>query len=92
MMAASEEVAEFVGKKNGEKREGKRQARKESGGMLVEKFVGADEFLERGGLIPGISIRELSSGGETSAKREKEQHDGENESPAGRAWRNWKVG
>ena len=50
------------------------------GGMLVEKFVSADEFLKRGGLIPGISIGELSAGGETSAKREKEQYEGENES------------
>ena len=91
MMAASEEVAEFVGKKNGEKREGKRQARKESGGMLVEKFVSADEFLERGGLIPGISIGELSAGGEAGAKREQEQDAGEYKSSGGRAWRNGKV-
>jgi len=80
MMAASEEVAEFVGKKNGEQREGEGEARKESGGVLVEKFVSADEFVERGGFIPGIGIGELRAGGETSAKGEKEQHDGENES------------
>src|SRR6266478_6561156 len=49
MKAAGKEVAEFVGKKNGEKREGEGEARKESGRMLVEKFVGADKLVERGG-------------------------------------------
>ena len=48
MMAAGKEVTEFVGKKNGEQREGEREARKESGRMLVEKFVRADKLIERG--------------------------------------------
>ena len=47
MMAASEEVAEFVGKKNGKQREGEGEARKKSGRMLVEKFVGVDKLVER---------------------------------------------
>ncbi len=48
MMAAGEEVAEFVGKKNGEQREGEGEASKESGGMLVKKFVRVDKLVERG--------------------------------------------
>jgi hypothetical protein len=49
MMAAGEEVAELVGKKNGEQREGEGEAGKEPGGMLVKKFVRVDELVERGG-------------------------------------------
>ena len=49
MMAAGEEVAEFVGKKNGKQREGEGEARKQPGRMLVKKFVGADKLVERGG-------------------------------------------
>ena len=48
MMAASEEVAEFMGKKNGEQRQGEGQARKESGRVLVEKFVRVYKLVERG--------------------------------------------
>jgi len=47
MMAAGEEVAEFVGKKNGKQREGEGEARKKSGRMLVEKVVGVDKLVER---------------------------------------------
>ena len=49
MMAAGKEVAEFVGKKNGEQREGEREAREESGRVLVEKFVRVDKLVERSG-------------------------------------------
>ncbi len=48
MMAAGEEVAEFVGKKNGEQREGEGETHEEPGRMLVEKFVGVDKLVERG--------------------------------------------
>ena len=48
MMAAGEEVAEFMGKKNGEQRQGEREARKESGRVLVKKFVRLDKLVERG--------------------------------------------
>ena len=47
-MAAGEEVAEFMGKKNGEQREGEGEAGEESGRMLVEKFVRVDKLVERG--------------------------------------------
>jgi len=49
MMAAREEVAEFMGKKNGEQREGERESGKEPGRILVKKFVRVDELVERGG-------------------------------------------
>jgi hypothetical protein len=91
MMAAGEEVTEFMGKKNGEQREGEGEARKESGRMLVEKFVGVDKLIERRGLILGVGIGELSAGGEAGAKREQEQDAGEYESSGWRAWRNGKV-
>ncbi len=48
MMAAGEEVAEFVGKKNGEQHEGKREAREEPSRMLIKKFVRVDKLVERG--------------------------------------------
>ncbi|SRR6266852_636380 len=48
MVAAGEEVAEFMGKKNGEQRKGEGEAGEESGRMLVEKFVGVDKLVERG--------------------------------------------
>ena len=91
MMAAGEEVAEFMGKKNGKQRERERESGKESGRMLVKKFVCVDKLVERGGKILGIRIGELSAGGEAGAKREQEQDSGEQERPGGRAWRNSKV-
>ena len=48
MMAAGEEVAEFVRKKNGKQRKGEGEARKKPGRMLIEKFVGAHKLVERG--------------------------------------------
>ena len=91
MMTAGEEVTKFMGKKNGEQREGEGEARKESGRVLVEKFVCVDKFVERGSSILGIRIGELSAGGEAGAKREKEQDACENKSSGGRARRNGKV-
>lgn len=91
MMTAGEEVAEFVGKKNGEEREGEGETGEESGRVPVEKFVGANEFVDRGCLILGIGVSELSACGEAGAKRKKKQHDSEKESSGGRARRNGKV-
>ena len=91
MVAAGEEVAEFVGEKNGEQREGEGEAGEESGRMLVEKFVGVDKLVERGGLILGIRIGELSARREAGAKREQEQDAGEQESSGWRTRRNSKV-
>ena len=91
MMTAGEEVAELVGEKNGEEREGEGETGEESGGMLVEKFVGADEFVDRGCLILGIGVSELSACREASAKREKEQDAREKESSCWGARRNGKV-
>ena len=91
MMAAGKEVAEFVGKKNGEQREGEGEAREESGRMLVEKFVRVDKLVERGSEILGIRVGELSAGGEAGAKREQEQDACEYKSSGGRARRNGQV-
>ena len=85
MMAAGEKVAEFMGKKNGEQRESEGEARKESGWMLVEEFVGAGELIERRGLTLGVGIGELRAGGKAGAKREQEQDAGEYKSSGWRA-------
>ena len=91
MMTTGEEVAEFVSKKNGQQREGEREAGKESGRMLVKEFVGVKKFVGRGGQILRIRIRKLSAGGEASAKGEKEQNAGEYKSFGWWARRNGKV-
>ena len=44
MVAAGEEVAQFVGEKNGQQSGGEGQADKESGGVFVEESEGAEEF------------------------------------------------
>jgi hypothetical protein len=72
MVAAGEEMAEFVCEKNGEQGDGERKARGEAGGMLVEKLEGADKFVERSSLIVCVRDRELGASGEAGAKREEE--------------------
>jgi hypothetical protein len=67
MVAAGEEVAEFVGEKNGQQSGGEGQADKESGGVFVEQSEGAEEFVERGGLIVRIGDGELSTCGQAGA-------------------------
>ena len=79
MMAAGEEMAEFVGEKNGEQSEGEGEAGGEAGGMLVEKFEGANEFVEGDGLIVGVGDGELRAGDEAGAKSEEEENAGEDE-------------
>jgi hypothetical protein len=85
MVAAGEEVAQFVGEKNGQQSGGEGQADKESGGVFVEESEGAEEFVERGGLMVGIGDGELGAGGQTSTESEEEQRYGEDKGFEGRA-------
>ena len=70
MVAAGEEMAEFMGEKNREQGESKGKAGGKTGGMLIEKFEGMDKLVERGGLIVGVGDGELCAGCEAGAKRE----------------------
>ena len=70
MVAAGEEMAEFVGQKNGEQGEGEGEASGEARGMLVEEFEGADKFVEGDGFILRVGDGELSAGNEAGAERE----------------------
>lgn len=79
MMAAGEEVAEFVSEQNGEESDGEGQAGEERGGMFVEELESADEFVGVDGFIVRIGDGELSSGGETGAESEGEEKYGKGE-------------
>ena len=67
MMAAGEEVAEFVGEKNGEQRECEGQAGGESQRVAIRQREGADEIVPGNGLVVGIGHREVRAGDEASA-------------------------
>jgi hypothetical protein len=71
MMAAGEEVAEFVCEKDGKQSEGEGQTCGKAGRMFVEQREGTEQFVKGDGLIPGVSDGELSAGHEASAKSEK---------------------
>lgn len=73
MITASEEVAEFVGEKNGEQGEGERQAGSEARGVLVEQSESTHQFVEGCGFSVGVSDRELPASGEAGAKSKEEQ-------------------
>lgn len=51
VMAAGEEVAEFMCEENREQSESEREPRSKSGGMFVEETEGAGKIVERGRLI-----------------------------------------
>jgi hypothetical protein len=87
MMAASEEVAEFVREENGEQCESERQAGGESGGVFVKQREGFDKLVQGNGLILCIGDGELSAGDETSAESEEKKDAGEVERLEGRARR-----
>jgi len=69
MMAAGEEMAEFVREKNGQKGRGERQAGEKTSGILVEESEGAEKFVKGDGFIVSIGSSELRACGETGAER-----------------------
>ncbi len=91
MVAAGEEMAEFVGEKNGQQSDGKGKAGQESDRIFVKESEGAEEFVERGGLIVGVSDGELRARGEAGAEREKKEDDGEDKRFEGRTRENRNV-
>jgi hypothetical protein len=87
MMAAGEEMAEFVGQENGEQCEGEGEAGGEARGMLVEEFEGAHKFVEGDGLVLRVGDGELRAGDEAGAEREEEENACEEQGLWGRARR-----
>ena len=77
MVAAGEKMAEFVGEKNGEQGESKRQACGEAERVLVKKSKRAEEFVEGEGFVPSVGGGELCAGDEASAEGENEQEASE---------------
>ena len=71
MMTTGEDMAEFMGEQNGEQSESEGQSGGEGHGMLVEKFEGVEEFVERNGLIVRIGDGKLSAGDQAGAKSKK---------------------
>ena len=67
MVAAGEEMAEFVGEKNGQQSDGKGKASQEGGGIFVEESKSAEEFVEGGGLVVGVGDGELRARCQASA-------------------------
>jgi hypothetical protein len=91
VVTAGEEMAEFVGEKNGEKSGGEGKACKKGGGILVEEREGAEELVEGSGLIAGIGDSELGPGGEAGAEGEEKEGYSEDEGLEGRSRENGDV-
>src|SRR5216684_8502473 len=73
MVAAGKEMAEFVGEKNGEQGESKRQARGEAKRVFVKESERTEKFVEGEGLVLSIGSGELCAGDEAGAEGEEEQ-------------------
>lgn len=79
MIAAGEEMAEFMRKKNAQQGKGERQAGDERCGMFVKEGEGAEQFVEGDGLIVSVGDRELRAGYQAGAESKKEQDAGNEE-------------
>jgi hypothetical protein len=79
MVAAGEEMAEFVGEQNRQDSDGEGKAGEESGGIFVEEGKGADKLIEGRGLVVGVGDGELRAGRQTRAERQEKERYGENE-------------
>ena len=62
-----------------------------SSDLFVEESEGAEEFVEGGGLVVGVSDRELRACSEARAEGEKKEGDGEDEGFERRATQNRDV-
>ena len=91
MVAASEEMAEFVGEKNGQESGREGETGEKTCGIFVEESEGAEKIVERHGLIVSIGGSELSTCGEAGAKRQEKERYGEDKRPEGRAGENRNV-
>jgi hypothetical protein len=71
MMAASEEVPQFMREKNEQQSERERKTGGERSGMVVEECEAVRKLVERNGLVLRVSGGELRASGKASAKSEK---------------------
>ena len=62
VIAAGEEMAEFVDEKNTKKGQGERKTRGERGGMAIEESEVVEKFIDGGGLAAGKGDGELCAG------------------------------
>jgi hypothetical protein len=84
VVAASEEMAEFVGEENEKKSEGERETGGQAERVLVKESEGAEKFVGGKGLVLSVGGGELGSGDEASAEREKEEDASEEKHSPGR--------
>lgn len=87
MMTTGEDVAEFMGEKNGEQSESEGQAGGQGRGVFVKQREGFDKLVKRDGLILRIGDGELRASDKASAKSEKKKNAGEIEGLESRARR-----
>lgn len=74
MVAASEEMTEFVSKQNRKQREGKRETGGEACGIFVEEGKSTEEFVKRSRIVLSVGRCELRAGHEAGAKGQKKKH------------------
>lgn len=79
MVAAGEEMAEFVGEKDGEESCGERHAGEKAERILVEKGEGAEKLVERNRLVVSVGHGKLRAGNKASRKSGEEEKNGEDE-------------
>ena len=68
MMAAGEKMAKFMREKNGHERESKGKAAEKGSRIAVEECEGANELVNRDGLVVSVGGGELRTGSEACAK------------------------
>jgi hypothetical protein len=66
VMAAGEEMTKFMRQKNRHERQGEREAAQERSRMAIEERKGANELIDRDGLIVRVGGGKLRAGGEAS--------------------------
>lgn len=91
MVAAGEEVSQFMRKQNAQQGDRKRKSGEQPGGIFVEESEAAKKHADGCGLIVRIGEGKLSSGDETRTQSQEEKHNGENERFPRRAGRNLGV-
>ena len=91
MLAAGKKMAQLVGQQNPKQSGGKRKAREEARGVLVEKREGADKLVKGDRLIVRVSDRKLRARDEATAKRQEEKYAGKDQRLRGGRRRNPRV-
>ena len=73
VVAAGEEMAEFVGEENEKKSEGEWESGGEAEGVFVEKSEGAEKFVGGEGFVLRIRGGKLRAGDEAGTEGEEEE-------------------